>query len=165
MNRKTLYEGFRTTELKVGAEIGVAYGHNSINILETIPSLQLLYLVDPWAGVVRTKEFYQSVKDKAYKNLLPHSDRVTIMDTTSQMAAPSIPWPLDFVYIDGDHSYDAVMLDIILWGRKVRPGGFLAGHDYVRTRKHGVYRAVNDYANYHNIEIKVFEGNWYWVVE
>jgi predicted O-methyltransferase YrrM len=164
MNRKTLYKRFGKIEPMVGAEIGVAYGKNSINILETLPSLQHLYLIDPWDGVVRTKEFYQNVRKVAHENLLHYTNKITIMETTSELAAKSIPGPLDFVYIDGDHSYDAVMLDIILWGRRVKPGGFLAGHDYVRTRKHGVYRAVNDYANYHNIEIKVFEGNWYWVV-
>ena len=156
MNRKTLYERFSEIGPKVGAEIGVAYGKNSINMLEALPDLKL-YLIDPW-------DSGQNVKDTAHENLLPYRDRATIMEITSELAAPIVPDQLDLVYIDGDHSYDAVMLDIILWGRKVRPGGFLAGHDYVRTRKHGVYRAVNDYANYHNIEIKVFEGNWYWVV-
>ena len=41
---------------------------------------------------------------------------------------------LDFVHIDGDHSYDFVMQDIILWGRKVRIGGIISGHDYLYDR-------------------------------
>jgi predicted O-methyltransferase YrrM len=36
----------------------------------------------------------------------------------------------DFVFIDADHSYEAVKADIEAWYPKVRPGGMLAGHDY-----------------------------------
>jgi hypothetical protein len=54
---------------------------------------------------------------------------------------------LDFVYIDGEHSYVYVMLDIIVWNRKVKPGGIVSGHDYhfVKTNKFKVEDAVNDY--------------------
>ena len=37
---------------------------------------------------------------------------------------------LDFVFLDGDHSYEAVAADIAAWKPKVRRGGVLAGHDY-----------------------------------
>lgn len=38
---------------------------------------------------------------------------------------------LDFVYLDGDHSYDGVSLDLRLWWPKIGPGGILAGHDFL----------------------------------
>lgn len=37
---------------------------------------------------------------------------------------------LDFVFIDANHTYDAVKADINCWLPKVRSGGILAGHDY-----------------------------------
>ncbi len=37
--------------------------------------------------------------------------------------------PLDFLFIDGDHSYDGVTRDIADYGRLVRPGGLMALHD------------------------------------
>lgn len=37
---------------------------------------------------------------------------------------------IDVVYLDADHSYKAVAADIVAWLPKVRPGGFIAGHDY-----------------------------------
>lgn len=37
---------------------------------------------------------------------------------------------LEFVYIDADHSFDAVWADIAAWLPKVKPGGILAGHDF-----------------------------------
>ena len=37
---------------------------------------------------------------------------------------------LDFVFIDGQHTYEAVCEDIDAWLSKVKPGGVLAGHDH-----------------------------------
>jgi len=36
----------------------------------------------------------------------------------------------DFVYLDGDHSYEGVKAEIPLYWEKVKRGGVLAGHDY-----------------------------------
>lgn len=36
---------------------------------------------------------------------------------------------LDFVYIDGDHSYEAVKKDIIAWIPKIKINGVISGHD------------------------------------
>ena len=72
---------------------------------------------------------------------------------TSEEAAPKIPdASLDFVYIDGDHSFDFVMLDLILWARKVRPGGMISGHDYYRFRNGGVVPAVDVFSRQHGIQ-------------
>ncbi len=37
---------------------------------------------------------------------------------------------LDFVYIDGNHGYEAIKQDIINWLPKIKDGGFIGGHDY-----------------------------------
>lgn len=48
----------------------------------------------------------------------------------------------DFVFIDADHTYQAVKADIAAWLPKVRPGGILAGHDYGEPC--GVKQAVDE---------------------
>jgi len=48
---------------------------------------------------------------------------------------------VDFVFIDADHSYQAVKKDIFAWLPKIRKGGFIGGHDIQRTV---VYHAVQD---------------------
>lgn len=162
--RKTIYQMFRDEGFTVGAEVGVGYATNAVDILETMPEVKL-YLIDPWTGTARTPRFYRTVHRRAMKNLGPYKDRTVVMHMTSELAASDFDeGSLDFVYIDGDHSYDAVMLDIILWGRRVKSGGLLAGHDYVRTTRHGVARAANDYARYHRLDLQEFKGNWYWRV-
>jgi len=50
---------------------------------------------------------------------------------------------VDVVYIDAIHKYEYVRDDIKAWLPKVRPGGFISGHDYER-RFAGVKRAVDE---------------------
>ena len=57
-------------------------------------------------------------------------ERVVIHRMASQrFFAQAIP--LDWVYIDGDHSQDAVLADLRTAWRAVRPGGFIVGDDYL----------------------------------
>jgi predicted O-methyltransferase YrrM len=49
----------------------------------------------------------------------------------------------DLVFVDGDHALDAVHVDLALWPRLVRPGGTLAGHDYLPHRFPDVVREVD----------------------
>lgn len=53
---------------------------------------------------------------------------------------------LDWVYIDGDHTYDAVRNDIATYTRKLRSGGWLTGDDYQARGKYhgGVKDAVDE---------------------
>ena len=64
---------------------------------------------------------------------------------------------LDFVYIDGSHDFLNVAQDLHYWTKKVRPGGIVAGHDYVRypSRKFNhVQKVVNAYTQaYHLLPV------------
>lgn len=42
---------------------------------------------------------------------------------------------LDFLFIDGDHSYAGVKQDFLTYGQMVRPGGLIALHDIVTAEK------------------------------
>jgi predicted O-methyltransferase YrrM len=63
--------------------------------------------------------------------------------TTNEAAGLFKDESLDAVFIDADHSYEAVKMDIQNWMPKVRRGGILAGHDY-NSAWPGVIRAVNE---------------------
>jgi len=55
---------------------------------------------------------------------------------------------VDFIFFDGNHTYEHIRRDIELWKPKVKPGGFIGGHDYTWG---GVARAVNELLE--NIEL------------
>jgi predicted O-methyltransferase YrrM len=48
---------------------------------------------------------------------------------------------IDFIFIDGDHSYDACKADIGAWAPLVKRGGVIAFHDF-GSRADGVTRAI-----------------------
>lgn len=51
---------------------------------------------------------------------------------------------LDFVFIDADHTYEAVKEDILAWRPKMKPGGIMAGHDLSNPEFPGVRKAVQE---------------------
>jgi predicted O-methyltransferase YrrM len=62
---------------------------------------------------------------------------------------------IDFLFIDADHSYEGVKLDISLWEPKVVEGGVISGHDYDWE---GVARAVNEM--FADRQIVTFNTSW-----
>lgn len=145
MTRGSLIEKFAEFGLTKGAEIGVDRGSFSLYMCKKIEGLELL-CVDPWRERQRGQERYETTK----KKLAPYN--VTLARTTSVLASLEVEdESLDFVYIDGDHTFDSVMLDIILWTRKVRFGGVVSGHDYYRFRRAGIVPAVDVFTQQHGI--------------
>lgn len=67
---------------------------------------------------------------------------------------------VDFIYIDGDHSYNGVNTDIIKWRNKVKNGGYIGGHDYVEDRV-DLIRAIKE--NFPNDVINIF--GWSWLIK
>ena len=77
------------------------------------------------------------------------ADRVLHIVQTSHEAHHH--WPrdkrIDFLWIDGDHSYEGLLTDLKDWAPLVRPGGLLAGHDY--KHRESVRQAWHDYFSVH----------------
>lgn len=91
---------------------------------------------------------------KAYQAFRSHvadalkDGRVSVIRKPSLEAAPVLARKLkgqlaDFIFLDGDHRYEAVLADIHAFAPFVKPGGILAGHDYGRADWPGVQRAVD----------------------
>lgn len=48
----------------------------------------------------------------------------------SKEIARSWTEPVDYVLVDGDHTYEGAVGDILLWLPRIRKGGYMAVHDY-----------------------------------
>lgn len=55
--------------------------------------------------------------------------------------------PIDLLFLDGDHSYEAVRQDFEDWAPKIRPGGYLALHDAMHEVHEGPRRVVEELVN------------------
>ncbi len=120
-----------------GVEIGTFKGEFSSEIMRNWNGT--LYMVDVWNEI---KEGYEDASNhgrfdidiygEAIKNIKGYEDRAIMIRATSEIASNIFQdESLDFVYIDANHAYDYVVQDIELWYPKVKPGGFVMGHDYI----------------------------------
>lgn len=163
-----------------GVEVGVRRAAFSSALLERWPGGSLT-LVDPW-GVNNPAYDEKDNHDHEgnYRATLAAAarfgSRMTVLRMTSLEAAPRIAdASLDFVYIDGDHSYAAVRVDLEQWWPKLRTGGLLMGDDYTLESERricfdklqslcgdfGVTRAVAEFCARHRLLPNLlYHGDW-----
>ena len=156
----------------MGIEIGVFTGDLIICLLEMEPRITKIWGIDPYCageGYRNPQEQWDIFYRKTLFSLAKFGDRATIIRDKSQYFI-DYPFPkLDFVEIDGLHTYDQVSFEIHHFERLINSGGLLCGHDYFGPYHHGVKKAVRDYARFHRREVKASEtqheaGIWWWRV-
>lgn len=145
-----------------GVEIGVASGDNAARLLERVP-INHLWLVDPWGQYVQNNytwdfaPFYPAVAQRFADNA-----KITIIREASETAVNRFAdHSLDFAYIDACHEEDSTFRDIEAWVPKVKPGGWLAGHDF-NWNWMGVVRAVLHAAHAADWNLTTMTPEW-WV--
>jgi hypothetical protein len=159
--RITLARLFGQLGYRTGAEIGVGSGPYSEVICLHNPGVKL-FAVDAWKPYPEYRDFtnadnLQGDRAMALIRLAPYS--VTIIRQFSAEAARQFDdSSLDFVYIDANHDSPYIDEDIRLWAPKVRVGGIVSGHDYMRGHP-DVMRAVNNYTAAHGIRPFYLVGN------
>lgn len=136
-----------------GAELGVANGQTLFYLLDENPNLHMIG-VDAYGRyfgegnkhtsgfkaynaedqVVLMNKVASTISDK-YKN------RAYIIQAVTTIAAQFVKDDsLDFVFIDADHRESFARADIAAWIPKVKPDGYMTGHDW---KFHSVQRALN----------------------
>jgi len=137
-----------------GAEVGVAKGIGSRNLLQQLPQLKL-YSINAWATLRKgIGEAYtgwgscqwEKVFNQTRRRLEWAGERSQIIRKPSQVAAKQLAnHSLDFAYIDGEHTYKGCKADLMSYLPLIKP---LCGHDYNRPKEAkgiwGVKRAVDE---------------------
>lgn len=144
-------------------EVGVWKGRSAafmaVEIINSGKTI-LLDLVDTWEGSPehQDQEELATLYDTFLRNISPVRSYVNVVRMDSIEAAKRYEDnSLDFVFIDAAHEYDAVKADIQAWLPKVKPGGFLAGHDYYPDEHwSGVKMAVDEIFGVENIQTAEF---------
>src|SRR5690606_2846660 len=123
--------------------IGVWRGKLSRQLLRARDDVTMT-LVDPWQrgkpGSAwwrsgsrmprKPQDEYDAARAMVEKIAKQHPGRARIIGLPSLEAAKLVAdESCDLVFIDADHSYSAVKADIAAWLPKVRPGGWIGGHD------------------------------------
>jgi len=131
-----------------GVELGTFKGEYSRVILESWPGT--LYMVDVWRPLSIEEYDDQSnhanhsdAYSEAMKNTKEYAERAHMIRCRGEIASNLFPDEyLDFVYIDANHTYEAVTEDIKIWYPKIKSGGILAGHDYIKLDYSGTEKNI-----------------------
>jgi hypothetical protein len=166
--------------LGLGFEVGVRVGAFSEFLLDRWRG-RLLVSVDPWLAAPRDEyrdvanvdqDRHDALHAETCERLRRFGNRSEVWRLASTEAAPRVlPASADFVYIDARHDYPSVLEDLEHWYPKIRPGGILAGHDYVDGEfaegVFGVKSAVDEFCSTRRLRVDrtIIDRPWIsWIV-
>lgn len=136
-----LYEPFtQTTEKEREAVAKYASGKRSaieIGVFEGVNTVIVGQHIDPSAKVYGIDPFFKGRLGLCYHeyiariNIRRHKvgNKVILIAKLSADAVRDTPAEADFIFIDGDHSYNGIKNDWELYSKKIVPGGIIALHD------------------------------------
>jgi hypothetical protein len=145
------------------AEVGIGYGTHAKQILKNT-NINKLYLIDPmcyypndgFATDIITKEAeipgnnFNEMYDLINNELSEWKDKyIWFRKPSLEIKDNEIEdESLDCIFVDGDHSYNAVINDLKFWWKKLKKGGQLLGDDYWMG---DVSRAVTEFSKEYNL--------------
>lgn len=163
-------------------EIGSWQGFSAITFLEESKKLGVMAeitCVDTWLGSIEhwldkkpgsewsrsamnvkngeptfIENFRKNVKEAGF------ADQVVMLRAPSEIGLRYLrkqESEFDLIYIDGDHSYRAVAIDLRLSASILATSGLIAGDDW---NWRGVRRAVAAFALKNKLDLRVFERTW-----
>ena len=163
----------------IGGEIGVHKGDFSAVLLEVVRPARL-HLVDPWK--YETEERYdkawyggqaeggQAEMDERHAGVVTRFEReiragqVVVDRGSSEAVLEQLPDEyFDWVYIDGNHLYEYVRIDLALSLRKTKAGGLITGDDYAEGGwwQGGVKKAVDEFAADEAVQLLQLQNGQY----
>lgn len=156
------YLARRTGESSVVVEVGSYLGKSTTYLCETLKARKTkLYCVDTWQNDAMSVH-REDVYEEFLKNVQPYGDTVVPLRGKSNDVASGFKKQIDFLWIDGDHSYEACKSDIRSWLPSVKPGAIVSFHDYANPC--GVRQAVDElfkpHCGFHFIVDSMFVGQY-----
>lgn len=92
------------------------------------------------------------------EQIKPYPNLTHLRMTSEQAAQVLVNEPVDMVWIDGDHSYEAVLRELQLFTRMF-PNALICGHDLDWIHSPGVRKALDEFGRPYT---KVFPEAWLW---
>ena len=141
--------------IKVIAEVGVEKGGQTRYLLKHCPDIKEYWAIDQWTVVSDPVHGHNALERSAadwfglYQKVCSHMlhwKQLRVLRMTSLEASKIFSDDyFDLVYIDAEHSYEAVVDDIKAWLPKVKINKYLGGHDYnLRRVRKAVWDQLGD---------------------
>lgn len=116
------------TKNSVCVEIGSYIGASSLLIAKGLTNNSKLYCIDTWQNDAMTEGNWDSFNEFSTNTKSVRSKIQTIRKTSLE-AVQDFNLQIDYLFIDGDHSYEGVKSDVDAWFPKLKSGGIVVMHD------------------------------------
>jgi predicted O-methyltransferase YrrM len=151
----------------VCVELGTWLGASAIPVARVIRRWGgTLTCVDTWAGDVHPSDDVQRPSApwmlvSCARHLMDAGvgASVRLIPSTTRDAAATWTTPIDWLYIDADHRYEAVVADLEAWVPHVKPGGMILGDDYGHRHFPGVERAWRAFEQTHDVVLTRYQSD------
>ena len=152
------------TIVEIGSWFGKSTKYLSDKIAESKKNLNLI-CIDTFKGTQNEELHLQIVGgDSIYQDFYYNVDNpnISIIKDSSHEASKLFSnGSIDYLMIDGDHSYEGVKQDIQDYFYKVKPGGIISGDDY--RVFNGVKKSVDEF--FVGADIKTVDNlHWYYKI-
>jgi hypothetical protein len=152
--------------VEVGCWKGCSAAYLGVAIVNSEKNIEL-FCVDSWLGDegLRNAGYPSDGQFEQFtNNMQPLAGKYKVITgDSSESANEFADGSLDFVYIDAEHTFEAVEKDVSSWLPKMKSGGIISGHDY--WPGHAVEQAVSSVIGRENInESYINEFVWYYIV-
>lgn len=146
LDRENLLE--QMPKNSIVAEIGVDEGEFSQSIFDIVQP-DRLHLIDVWETDRYHDGKFKKVQD-TFSSEIEDGDVQIHRKLSTEAVKDFEDKYFDWIYIDTDHSYETTRDELRLYASKVKDGGIIAGHDYVKgnwitTYRYGVIEAVHEF--------------------
>ncbi|OGN62394.1 MAG: hypothetical protein A3F09_00860 [Chlamydiae bacterium RIFCSPHIGHO2_12_FULL_49_11] len=149
---RLIVETILSAKPEVCVEIGVFGGASILPIAMSLKTLGKgkVYAIDPWTNVECLKgqdkpnaDWWGSVNleqvFQSYNRMISHNNLSGFVQTlrmTSEDAAGMVSQEIDLLHIDGNHSTDAVKIDVEVYFPRVKMGGYVLCDDWLWSIDH-----------------------------
>jgi hypothetical protein len=153
-NRKALLE--LLPKNGIVAELGVNKGDFSRQIID-ICQPKKLHLVDIW----NSERYHMGLKleiENKFSSEFEKGQMIINYGLSTDVAGDFQNEYFDWIYIDTEHTYKCTIAELEKYAPKIKPGGIIAGHDYMMGNwtnlvRYGVIEAVYEFCFKNNWEI------------
>src|SRR3990167_4155332 len=135
--------------VEIGTYMGGTIGRLASKIKEK-KIHPLIYCVDKWIcdDIAEGHRKMHNTYDHFYEKFIDNMTKIGVLDLIRCLKMDSIEaskefkdQSIDFIFIDGCHSYPYVKNELIVWLPKMKPNSILCGHDFPVPQ---IKQAVNE---------------------
>jgi len=154
------------TIVEIGAWLGRSTAYMAVEIANSGKQVRF-YTVDTWLGSPQEPIHMQIIRSHSgsiYELFLDNMRRGKLLECVRPIHLPSTEaahWfessSVDFCFIDAAHDFASVRNDILAWLPKIKPGGFLGGHDVNGFKVAPAVKSVLPWS-----EVRIVGASWLW---